>query len=454
MSSAAPFPMTLVERLNRRLGSVGRKGAVSAIMSGVASALDLISFAIVARILSPANLGIFLIALAVGTIVGRVGSPNFAQTFMRHTVRAIEQQRASDLRHILHLALVFESGLLALGLGSGVVAAALLVPLDDHTLFAAVIITVLFPALRPPLLAIAIPRAFGRHEAVAGWIMLGALAKVTILAVVLLGNGGMIGVAIAFAAGALVLAIGGLTITVVQARHYGALSVRRSGPNSFAERHEDFWTLTRVGAIAVLPQIVVEFSTVMLGALSGVLAAGVYRLSTKVGEAERIYTTPIAFVVYSEQCKAVEQLNLQRLWRQTIRWSLFVGAVTALGLGLFVIAGPFLVEIIFGEGYGAAVPVMTLCIVAAVPHSMALLLQFGLFALGAANHVLCAESVAAIVFLLIIAIYQTPSAEQAAIALAVSRGAALSAFVVLFTLVLRQRKADLNKRATHPAQGP
>ena len=359
--------MTLVTRLTRGVGSAGRKGAASATLNAIASALDLVSFAIVARILSPESLGIFLIALAVGTIVGRVGSPNFAQTFMRHTVRAIEQQRAGDLRHILHLALVFESGLLALGLASGVATAALLVPSDDQSIFAAVVITVLFPALRPPLLAIAIPRAFGRHEAVAGWIMLGALVKVMILAVVLMDNGGMMGIAIAFAAGALVLAIGGLTITGVQARRHGALSVKRSGSRSFAERHEDFWTLTRAGAIAVLPQIVVEFSTVLIGALSGVLAAGLYRLATKVGDAARIYTTPIAFVVYSDQCKAVEQLNLQRLWKQTIRWCLFVGAVTALGLILFVITGPLLVDKIFGEGYHAAVPAITLCIVAAVP---------------------------------------------------------------------------------------
>src|SRR6185503_2035542 len=131
------------------------------------------------------------------------------------------------------------------------------------------------------------------HEAVAGWIMIGALVKLAILALVLMNNGGMTGVAIAFATGALILAIGGLTITVVQARHHGALSVELSAPTSFAERHRDFWTLTRFGAIAVLPQIVIEFSTVLIGALSGVLAAGLYRLATKVGEAAKIYTTPI-----------------------------------------------------------------------------------------------------------------------------------------------------------------
>ena len=440
--------MTLVTRLTRRVGSVGRKGAASATINAIASTLDLVSFAIVARILSPESLGIFLIALAVGTLAGRVGSPNFAQTFMRHTVRAIEQQHASDLRHILQLALVFESGRLALGLASGIATAALLVPSDNQSIFAAVVITVLFPALRPPLLAVAIPRALGRHEAVAGWIMLGALVKLMILAVVLMDNGGMMGVAIAFATGALVLAIGGLTITVVQARHHGALSVRRSGPSSFAERHEDFWTLTRVGAIAVLPQTVIEFSTVLIGALSGVLAAGLYRLATKVGDAAKIYTTPIAFVVYSDQCKAVEQFNLHRLWSQTIRWCLFVGAVTGLGLVVFLIAGPLLVDMIFGEGYDAAVPAITLCIVAAVPHSMSMLLQFGLFALGAANYVLRAESIGAALFLLIIAAFQTPSAEQAGVALAISRSVALATFAVLFVLAVQQRKNALDHRVS------
>ena len=95
-------------------------------------------------------------------MVERLGSPNFGQTFMRHTVRAIEMQRADDLRRILDIALVFELGLLALGLASGLVTAALVVPSGDHVIFAAVVLTVMMAALRPPLLAVAIPRAFGQ----------------------------------------------------------------------------------------------------------------------------------------------------------------------------------------------------------------------------------------------------------------------------------------------------
>ena len=109
----APAPMTLIARLGKGIGSAGRQGAVSAIINGIASALDLISFSIIARILSAEHLGIFLVALSVGTIVERVGSPNFAQTFMRHTVRAVETQRASDLRLILELAVLFDFGLLS-----------------------------------------------------------------------------------------------------------------------------------------------------------------------------------------------------------------------------------------------------------------------------------------------------------------------------------------------------
>jgi SAM-dependent methyltransferase len=104
-----------------------------------------------------------------------------------------------------------------------------------------------------------------------------------------------------------------------------------------------------------------------------------------------------------------------------------------------------------------------------VPQSMSVLLQFGLFALGNANYVLRAESVAAASFLLIIAVFQSPNAEQAAIALAVSRSVALAAFVLLFVLVLHQRKSaadsqtsevDLQLKSVHnlsasnPRMGP
>ena len=404
----------------------------------MASTLDLVSFAIVARILSPETLGIFLIALAVGTIVERLGSPNFAQTFIRHAVRAIEKQRAADLRHIIELALLFDLSLLALGFVTGLVTAAVMLPPGHQATFVAVVLTVMFAALRPPLLAVAMPRAFGRHQAVVAWLLLGALVKVAVLGMVMVEGGGILGVAIAFAAWRLIAAAGGLVTTGLEARRHGALSTKRSSQISFAEQHEDFWTLTRAGAVTVLPQAAVDFSTLLIGIMSGVTTAGLYRLATKVGEVSRIYTNPISFVLYADQCMAAERGELSRLRRQTIRWCLAVGMVTAIGAGLFFVAGDLLIEKAFGIGYAAAVPAITWCVVAAVPYSMAVLLQYGLFALGAANQVLRAETIAAILFLVIVVALQTPSAEQAAIALAISRLVSLAASAVLFIIVVRR----------------
>jgi O-antigen/teichoic acid export membrane protein len=119
---------------------------------------------------------------------------------------------------------------------------------------------------------------------------------------------------------------------------------------------------------------------------------------------------------------------------------MFVGTVSAIGAGLFLVADDYLVELAFGKGYDDAVPAIAWCIVAAVPYSMAFLLQLGLFALGAANQVLRAESIAAVLFLAILFAVQTPSAEQAAIGLAVSRGVALAMSFFLFIWVLRERQ--------------
>jgi O-antigen/teichoic acid export membrane protein len=432
--------MTPLARLGKTLGSAGRQGAASAIINASASALDLISFALVARILSTDHLGIFLIALSVGIIVERLGSPNFAQTFMRYTVRAIEARRAGDLRHILELALLCDFGLLALGIVSALVTAALVAPAGDTSVFAAVVVTVIFGTLRLPLLAIAIPRAFGRHQAIMVALLLGALLKVAILGLAMLEGGSMLAIAFAFAVWRSVTAAGGLVITAAEARRHGALDTKRSGRRAFAERNEDFWPFTRTGAITVLPQAAVDFATPLIGALSGVATAGLYGLATKVGEAARIYTIPIGFVLYSEQCKAVEQGRLRRVWQQTVRACLSVGIFTSVGAGLFVAARDALVAAAFGPGYEAAVPAITWCVVAAVPYSMAFLVQFGLFSLGAANQVLRAESFAAILFLAIVIAMRTPSAEQAAIALALSRSVGLIASVLLFVSVLRQQQ--------------
>ena len=61
--------------------------------------------------------------------------------------------------------------------------------------------------------------------------MLGALVKVAILAVVMVEGGGMIGVALPLSFGASISAIGGLAITLRQARRQGALLGKAIGPD-------------------------------------------------------------------------------------------------------------------------------------------------------------------------------------------------------------------------------
>ena len=75
-------------RVGRGMGTVGRKGLGSALANTTASILDLVAFALVARILAPEPLGIFLIALSVGTIAEPVGALNLTPTIIRYIVCA------------------------------------------------------------------------------------------------------------------------------------------------------------------------------------------------------------------------------------------------------------------------------------------------------------------------------------------------------------------------------
>ena len=123
-----------------------------------------------------------------------------------------------------------------------------------------------------------------------------------------------------------------------------------------------------------------------------------------------------------------------------MRWSLIVGAVTGLGAVLFAVAGPFFVDWIFGEGYDAAVPAITWCVVAAVPYSMSTLLA--VWSLRRRRRKSCVprgERSPRSCFSRSYLRFQTPSPEQAAIALAVSRGVGLAAYAVLFVAALRKR---------------
>lgn len=420
--------------------SLGRKGLLSAAANAAASMLDLISFAIVARILSPQELGLFLIALSVGILVERIGSPNLAQTFMRHIARAIAQHEVGDLRRILGLALKADASLLFFSLVAGLATATLIAPKGNATAYAAIVLTVMIQPLRPPLLAVAVPRAFDRHEAVTAALMFGALFKVAILGIVLAAHRDLVGIVAAFVAWRIISGGAGLVIGFAQAKRHGAFDSEPSGREEFSSRHADFGPFVRIGAFGVVPQVVVEFATLLIAALSGAAVAGIYRLAAKVGEAARIYANPIGFVLYSDQCRSVEQGDYRHLMTQTVVGSTILGCVTAAGAMIFAAADQFLVELALGSGYTMAVPAIAWCVYAAVPFSIAVPLQFGLYALGAANRVLQAETIGAMLFVIIIVTLKSPTAEQAAVALAASRFAALLAFIVLFLSELQRKK--------------
>lgn len=432
-----------VFNLARRLD---RKAVVSAAANGAASALDLVSFVLLARILDAGELGIFLIALMVGAATLRVGSPNFVQIFMRHAARAIDQQKPRDLKFILDVGAVCDGFMLVFALVMGVCAALLLPAGGGYADGAAVLGAVLLSSLKPQVLSIAVPRAFGHHDTLYLWMLIGAALKVVLLLVAMGLKAGLAGVVAAFAVWQIVPAVRGLLLTLAEARSRNALYVRRSTLEAFRTRHADLPMLIRNGSLAVLPQIVFDLATPIVGVLGGVGNAGLFGLAVKIGQAARIYGSPVSFVLYSKQCSDVEAGNGPALVRHTLAWAAGLGLVTACGAAVFWLVDETVVVLAFGADFIDAVDAVQWCLVAAIPTTAGMPLQFGLMALGRADRVLHAETAGALLFVGLVAA-TSGQATDAAVSLAAAR---LVAFAVSLYGLVRERPARPGPRRVPP----
>lgn len=401
-------------------GTFGKSVGLSTVANGAASGLDLVSFFLVARILSPEEMGIFLISLMVGAAVLRIGSPNLAHVTMRAAARAIGQGNRHDLRFILDIGIASDTLLFVFALAAGACAALVLVSGENPVMFAMVLMTVVVSSIKPQVLAVAVPRAFGHHEALYMWAFAGAAVKVVLLYAAWSLGGGFSGVVLAYTVWQIVPAAGGLLLTGRHCRKLGALSNKRSSRREFRKRHPDLVPLVRDGFLTALPQLVFDLATPIVGFFSGLASAGAFGLAVRVGQAARIYAEPLTFTLYSEQCRAVEDGQWTRFAKQTTLWAAGLGGFTALGALAFRMIDETIISLAFGTDYVAAIPSFQWCIIAAIPLTMAMPFQFGLFALGRANRVFQAETIGALTFLGLLAVMPR-QAESAAVALAASR---------------------------------
>lgn len=403
------------------LSSTFVKGAgISTLANGAASGLDLLSFLLVARILNTEEMGVFLISLMIGAGLVRIGTINLSNVALRAASRAIDQGKPGDLRFILELGRACDGLLLAVALAAGAGAAYFLAPGDNPVMFALVLMTVLVNPVKLQVLAVALPRAFGHHVELYLLVFLGAALKTALLYTTWSLGGGYPGVLLSFFVWQLVPVAGGLVLLGRASKTHGALAHSRSTRKDFTEDHPEFFPLLRAGALTGLPQLAFDFATPIVGVFGSVTMAGLFGLAVKISQAVRIYADPLAFTLYAEQCRAVEHGHLRSLGRQTTFWAAGMGGLTTLAALVFACIDKSFVGLMFGVDYIAAVPAIQWCLIAAIPTTVALPFQFGLFALGRANRVFHAETTGALTFLALLAA-MAGQAEMAAIALAASR---------------------------------
>ena len=188
--------------------------------------------------------------------------------------------------------------------------------------------------------------------------------------------------------------------------------------------------------VATLNQAATPLFTLLVGALLGPAAAGLYRVAQVVLEAAAAPGELAMRSLFPELARLLER-DRRHFWRLVGR-ALILSAGLGLILALIVeAAGPFLLIVCVGADYAGAVPVLRI-VALSIPPSLAVFpLETALLAMGLAGRLLLVRALAALVAFATAA-WLAQQLGLSGIGIAVTFGASAALVGMLLLLVRRQ----------------
>ncbi|MCH7509992.1 MAG: lipopolysaccharide biosynthesis protein [Proteobacteria bacterium] len=387
---------SLLRRISRNFGKLLRG-------RGVAAVLELITVAVLARSLSPANFGQLVLIQTYIQMVRGLFNFRLHETVVRFGVPVHDANNHHSLRRLLRLTLLIDIA----ASGASVVVAILAVPLagllfdwDQDLIFGALIYSsiLLTSAKDTPK---GILRLFDRFDALGIQLMISPVARLFGVLLVSTQVPDVLSFIVVLALGTLA---GNIFLIARGWMEYG----RRVGGNLLRGPSIKGWRDEFHGIRAFLSVVYLQSNldnvqkqapTLLAGVLLGAEAAGMLRIAR---EATKILSKPGALL------QQVLFPNLVRLWTRhtaNFRWILLRVVLVSVLFGfVFIIAsifgGRLLLNSILGEGYAEAAPLMSLLLFAATLELVVFMLRTGGYAMGLAAKILWLYGFSAVLYVI------------------------------------------------------
>lgn len=395
---------SLLRRIGRNFGKLLRG-------RGVAAVLELITVAVLARSLSPANFGQIVLVQTYVQMVRGLFNFRLFETVVRFGVPAHDADNHHSLRRLLRLTLFIDIA----ASGASIVVAIIAVPLagllfdwDQDLIFGALIYSsiLLTSAKDTPK---GILRLFDRFDALGIQLMISPVLRLFGVLVVSTQVPDVLSFIVVLALGTLA---GNIFLIARGWMEYG----RQVGGNLLRGPSIKGWYDEFHGIRAFLSVVYVQSNldnvqkqapTLLAGALLGAEAAGMLRIAR---EATKILSKPGALL------QQVLFPNLVRLWTRhtaNFHWILLRAVLVSGVFGLVFISasifgGSLLLSSILGPDYAAAAPLMSLLLFAATLELVVFMLRTGGYAMGLASKILWLYAFSAVLYVIVF-IAITPS---------------------------------------------
>lgn len=367
--------------------------SVGHLLSGnVASAvLALMAVALTARAVGPTEYGILALVLTYARAVERLVTFQSWQPIIKYGAALDDPARRDDLRRLLKFGFVLDAGGALLAWLTAIVLAVIAVPLfgwNDRALVFVVIYctSLLFNINGTPT---AILRLSGRYRAAAYGPVASQAVRLAACAVGVAMDASLTVFVAIWMVTQIIGSLSFLAFAVLELRRQGVTGVFAAPLSGISERFPSIWNFAWSSNLSLtFRSSAEEFDTLLVGALAGPTAAGLYHIAKRVGRLAQQVGVQVQAVLYPDVARMWAAGELAAMRRAV--WQI---EVLLLGFGLagvaflWLTAAPLL-RLTVGPEFVAAAPLVIIQMFAVTLTMTGSAARSALLAMGRQNEVL------------------------------------------------------------------
>lgn len=371
----------------------GRVVSVGHLLSGnVASAvLALVAVALTARAIGPTEYGILALVLTYARAIERLVTFQSWQPIIKYGAALDDPAHRDDLRRLLKFGFVLDAGGALLAWLTAIVIAVIAVPLfgwSERTLMLVIVYctSLLFNINGTPT---AILRLSGRYRAAA----YGPVASQTVRLIACAIGASMGASLTVFVAIWMVTQIIGslsfLAFAVLELRRQGVTGVLGAPLRGIAERFPSIWSFAWTSNLSLtFRSSAEEFDTLLVGALAGTAAAGLYHIAKRVGRLAQQVGVQVQAVLYPDVSRMWAAGELAAMRRAVWQTEILLLGFGLAGVAFLWLSAATLLRLTTGADFVAAAPLLIVQMFAVTLTMTGSAGRSALLAMGRQNEVL------------------------------------------------------------------